>query len=97
MAALKLPFEASNVEDLSKKILKCQYIKLGDHYSKELRDMISFMIQINPKLRPSAKTLHKLSNIKVTSAKGHHRLHTLTPFLQRKDSKHEIKSVQTKT
>ena len=47
---------------------------------------MSFMIQLNPRLRPSAKTINKISNnhmkaiIPQTRAK---RLKSLTPFLER--------------
>lgn len=60
LICLRKPFEGENVEEIFKKICKCQYSKIAnDAYSKELKDLVTFMIQINPKLRPSAATLCK--------------------------------------
>lgn len=65
--------------------MKCQYPKITAHYSKELKDLISFMIQLNPRLRPSAKTIAKICSNKTKSKKEkkNTKLEALEPFFQR--------------
>ena len=80
------PFEGENIEDVSKKIIKCQYPKITASYTKELKDLISFMIQLNPRLRPSAKTIFKICKQKLNIKEESHQLKrpaSLTPFLER--------------
>lgn len=62
--------------------MKCQYPKITAHYSKELKDLISFMIQLNPRLRPSAKTIAKICSNKTKSKKEkkNTKLEALEPF-----------------
>lgn len=48
--------------------MKCSYPKIvNDSYGRELKDLVTFMIQLNPKLRPSAATLVKVCKNKVSS------------------------------
>ena len=44
---------------------------MNDSYSRELKDLVTFMIQLNPKLRPSATTLVKVCKNKVSSKVFH--------------------------
>lgn len=78
---LRKPFEGEAVDEIYKKISKCHYQKIGEEYSRELRDLVSFMIQINPKLRPSAHTILKMTakNRKTPGKGGEGRLASFTP------------------
>lgn len=73
---------------MSKRILKCQYPKITGNYSKELKDLVAFMVQINPRLRPSAKTITKMcqNKLKKNSHSRSKRLQSLTPFLERNNT-----------
>jgi NIMA (never in mitosis gene a)-related kinase len=60
LVCLRKPFFSESIEELYKKVTKCQFAKVASGYSRELRDLIAFMIQLNPKLRPSASTIHRM-------------------------------------
>lgn len=53
MCALKPPFRASDMEGLYKKVQKGIFEKLPNRYSKELQQIISLCLQVNPSSRPS--------------------------------------------
>jgi NIMA (never in mitosis gene a)-related kinase len=59
---LRKPFECQTIEELSRRITKGQYDKIvAEGYSKDLKDLPTYMLHPNPKLRPSAATLCKLA------------------------------------
>lgn len=54
MTALRLPFDANSLPVLALKILKGSYPQIsGNMYSKELRNLISSMLQVDQRKRPS--------------------------------------------
>ena len=53
MITLRPPFRAQNMEGLYKKVTKGQYSKIPDIFSNDLHQIIIFLLQVNPKLRPS--------------------------------------------
>lgn len=62
MICLRKPFYGESMEEIYRRITKGQYDRIvNDSYSKELKDLPTYMLQLNPKLRPSAATLCKMS------------------------------------
>lgn len=57
MILLKMPFDAKSIPMLTLKIIKAEYAPLPDLFSKELRDLVSSMLVIDPNKRPSANDL----------------------------------------
>jgi NIMA (never in mitosis gene a)-related kinase len=58
MCALKLPFDANSLPVLALKILKGAYPMIaGNQYSKELKALISSMLQVDQKKRPSVNEI----------------------------------------
>lgn len=57
MAALQPPFRAENMEGLYKKVIKGQYDRLPQGYSKELTEAIRMMLQLNPSSRADCERL----------------------------------------
>ncbi len=58
MTALRLPFDANSLPVLALKILKGSYPQIPSNaYSKELKLMISAMLQVDQKKRPSISEL----------------------------------------
>lgn len=57
MTTLKPPFRAEDMDGLYKKVIKGQYSKIGDNYSKQLAQVIKSMLQVNPSNRPDAAQL----------------------------------------
>lgn len=55
--ALHPPFQAKDMEGLYRKVLRGQYPRIPTHYSQELSDVISAMLQVNPRHRPTAEQL----------------------------------------
>ena len=53
MITLKPPFRANDMEGLYKKVTKGQYSKIPDIFSNDLHQIVIFLLQVNPKLRPS--------------------------------------------
>ncbi|CAD8099627.1 unnamed protein product [Paramecium sonneborni] len=60
MAALKLPFQAEDMDSLYKKVIKGYYQKLPTSYSYDLQNLIRMMLQISTSLRPNAQQLLEL-------------------------------------
>mmetsp|Transcript_29721 Transcript_29721/g.81386 ORF Transcript_29721/g.81386 Transcript_29721/m.81386 type:complete len:522 (-) Transcript_29721:235-1800(-) len=56
-AGLKPPFQAKDMEGLCKRVLRGKYQRIPAHFSEDLSDTISAMLQVNPRLRPSAEEL----------------------------------------
>ena len=53
MITLRPPFRAADMEGLYKKVTKGQYSKIPDIFSDDLYQMVQFLLQVNPKLRPN--------------------------------------------
>jgi len=53
MLALRPPFRAENMEKLYNKVIHGQYGKISDSYSKDIKEIINFMLKVNPQDRPS--------------------------------------------
>jgi NIMA (never in mitosis gene a)-related kinase 1/4/5 len=53
MTTLKPPFRANDMNGLYQKVLKGKFIPIGQQYSKALGNIISKMLQVDPKLRPT--------------------------------------------
>ncbi|CAD8083977.1 unnamed protein product [Paramecium primaurelia] len=60
MAALKLPFQAEDMDGLFKKVVKGFYPKLPVTYSFDLQNLIRMMLQVSTALRPTASQLLEL-------------------------------------
>lgn len=57
MAALKPPFRAQSMEALYKSIMRGVYEPIPNIYSKELRDIIATLLQVDPTKRPNCDSL----------------------------------------
>lgn len=53
MAKLDPPFKGRDMNDLSKKIMRGVYPPVGSKYSKDLEYVVSAMLQVRPKDRPT--------------------------------------------
>jgi len=53
MCNLRLPFEAQNYNALAIKIIKGLHPSITPTYSKQLRDLISSMLNLKPQNRPT--------------------------------------------
>lgn len=57
LCALKPPFDASSLTFLAMKIVKGQYNPIPGMYSKELKNMISILLQVDPAKRPTTNSI----------------------------------------
>ena len=57
MITLKPPFRAQDMEGLYKRVIKGQYNRIPDRFSSDLFQIIQFLLQVNPKLRPSCEQI----------------------------------------
>jgi len=57
MAALRPPFRAEDMEGLYRKVLRGQYQRIPPHYSHDLSEVISLLLQVNPRHRPGVEQL----------------------------------------
>ncbi|CAK86643.1 unnamed protein product (macronuclear) [Paramecium tetraurelia] len=64
MAALKLPFQAENMDGLYNKVIKGYYQKLPKSYTFDLQNLIRMMLQVSTVLRPTATQLLELNCFK---------------------------------
>lgn len=71
MAALKLPFEATSMNDLYRKITTQTVLRLPNRYSDELNSVIRLMLTKQPKMRPFVDELleNKLVKLKMREYK----------------------------
>ena len=59
MLALHPPFRAENMEGLYNKVIKGQYEKICDKYSKDISDILKFLFKVKPTERPSCGQILK--------------------------------------
>ncbi len=52
LAAGRVPFKASDMKNLYKKVIRADYPPLPTKLSKDLREMISWMLKVEPVARP---------------------------------------------
>ena len=52
MVCLKVPFEANNLATLSLKIIKGNYSALPNHFSKELKNLMASLLNVDHLKRP---------------------------------------------
>lgn len=64
LVTLKLPFEANNLPLLSMKILKGKFAPIPKNYSKELGNLISDLLKVNPLKRPDITEILKYNIIR---------------------------------
>ena len=57
MLALHPPFRAENMEGLYNKVIKGQYEKICDKYSKDISDMLKYLFKVKPDERPSCSQI----------------------------------------
>eukprot|EP00429_Kryptoperidinium_foliaceum_P018193 CAMPEP_0176044202 /NCGR_PEP_ID=MMETSP0120_2-20121206/21938_1 /TAXON_ID=160619 /ORGANISM="Kryptoperidinium foliaceum, Strain CCMP 1326" /LENGTH=626 /DNA_ID=CAMNT_0017377609 /DNA_START=65 /DNA_END=1945 /DNA_ORIENTATION=- len=55
--ALRPPFRAEDMEGLYRKVVRGQYPRISAHYSQDLSDIISALLQVHPRNRPSVDQL----------------------------------------
>eukprot|EP00916_Digyalum_oweni_P004570 GHVL01008066.1.p1 GENE.GHVL01008066.1~~GHVL01008066.1.p1 ORF type:complete len:780 (+),score=155.61 GHVL01008066.1:94-2433(+) len=65
MAALTPPFEAENQYVLSNKIRRGKFKRLPPRYSDELQRVVSWMLSIDPNLRPGSDDLQAVPQISI--------------------------------
>ena len=53
LCALKPPFNAESLHYLALKIVKGQYTPIPSHYSKDMKDLIAKLLQVDPRRRPT--------------------------------------------
>ena len=57
MITLKPPFRAQDMEGLYKKVIKGQYSRIPERFSNDLFQIVQFLLQVNPTLRPSCEQI----------------------------------------
>eukprot|EP00929_Paragymnodinium_shiwhaense_P117651 TRINITY_DN8852_c0_g1_i1.p1 TRINITY_DN8852_c0_g1~~TRINITY_DN8852_c0_g1_i1.p1 ORF type:complete len:557 (+),score=113.51 TRINITY_DN8852_c0_g1_i1:149-1819(+) len=62
--ALHPPFQAKDMEGLYRTVLKGKYPRIPDCYSKELSEVLTVLLQVNPRHRPSAEQLLQLPMVR---------------------------------
>lgn len=62
MTTLEPPFQAEDMEGLSRKVIRGTIRKIPNHFSKDLDRMIKSLLQVTPTLRPNCSKLLKLFN-----------------------------------
>jgi NIMA (never in mitosis gene a)-related kinase len=68
MCCLKPPFRGNSMEQVYNKVIKGQYERIPETFSKELRSLISILLQVNPANRPNIdQVITILGNFKVDS------------------------------
>lgn len=69
LCTLKPPFNAESLHFLALKIVKGQYQPIPNHYSKELKNLVAMLLQVDSRRRPSIQEILKLPVI-VNRIKG---------------------------
>lgn len=62
--ALKRPFNATNMKSLMNKVLTGEYPPLPEKYSQELKDVVKFLLVVDPNKRPSIADVFDLPYMK---------------------------------
>jgi len=57
MITLRPPFRAQDMEGLFNKVCKGQYSKIPDRFSDDLFQVVQFLLQVNPSIRPSCEDI----------------------------------------
>ena len=65
MVMLRTPFRAETMAELYKKIMKGEYQKLSKNYCNDLDYVISLMLQVNAKARPTTEMILNLNEVKL--------------------------------
>jgi NIMA (never in mitosis gene a)-related kinase len=64
MIMLKTPFRADTMEGLYRKIMKCEYPKISNNYSKELSFVITNMLCVKAEDRPNTQEILNFPEVK---------------------------------
>ena len=64
MSVLKMPFDATSLPMLSLKIMRGQYPSLPNPFSRDIKNLISMMLQVEPTKRPTITELLRQPIIK---------------------------------
>jgi NIMA (never in mitosis gene a)-related kinase 1/4/5 len=64
MCALNMPFNADNLPKLSLNIIKGQFSQIPSHYSKDLKLLVSSLLQVDQDKRPSVNEILNMAIIK---------------------------------
>jgi NIMA (never in mitosis gene a)-related kinase len=64
LCALKPPFDAPNLPLLGMRIVRGNYTPLSSQYSRELRNLVSQMLMVDPNKRPTIHQILKMGFIK---------------------------------
>jgi len=59
MLALHPPFRAENMEKLYEKVIKCQYGKISERYSDDIKEIIKTLLKVKTKERPTCAQILK--------------------------------------
>ena len=59
MLALHPPFRAENMEKLYEKVIKCQYGKISERYSDDIKEIIKLLLKVKTKERPTCGEILK--------------------------------------
>ena len=59
MLALHPPFRAENMEKLYEKVIKCQYGKISERYSDDIKEIIKLLLKVKTKERPTCAQILK--------------------------------------
>ena len=59
MLTLHPPFRAKDMEQLYNAVIKGQYRKIGDKFSDDMREIIDYLLKVNPKDRPNCDEILK--------------------------------------
>ena len=59
MLALHPPFRAENIEKLYNKVIQCQYGKISERYSDDIKEIIKLLLKVKTKDRPTCAQILK--------------------------------------
>jgi NIMA (never in mitosis gene a)-related kinase 1/4/5 len=63
LCTLKPPFNAESLHFLALKIVKGQYPSIPNHFSKEMKNLISVLLSVDPMRRPNITEILKIPAI----------------------------------
>ncbi|KAJ9467953.1 putative serine/threonine-protein kinase A [Diplonema papillatum] len=64
MLALKRPYTAQNMRGLMEKVLEGKFPPPPPHYSQDMRDLVSFILQRDPEKRPTVREIFELPYVR---------------------------------